>query len=123
MACYLYRPCSATSCIFLYFVFVFFFFFFFFQAEDGIRDLYVTGVQTCALPILTGSPRPAAGRPRHGELGEPRPFFGGRMAQEDRTLGDSPTMKALPSTRVPQASLAPYPRACQIGRASCRERV
>src|SRR5690349_22556171 len=32
--------------------FVFFiFFFFFFQAEDGIRDLYVTGVQTCALPI------------------------------------------------------------------------
>src|SRR5947209_13789603 len=30
------------------------FFFFFFQAEDGIRDIGVTGVQTCALPI---SPR------------------------------------------------------------------
>src|SRR2546427_5119945 len=29
-------------------------FFFFFQAEDGIRDLTVTGVQTCALPILRG---------------------------------------------------------------------
>src|SRR2546430_10175241 len=28
-------------------------FFFFFQAEDGIRDLTVTGVQTCALPILS----------------------------------------------------------------------
>src|SRR5688572_32330328 len=28
-----------------------FVFFFFFQAEDGIRDLTVTGVQTCALPI------------------------------------------------------------------------
>src|SRR5215510_10859800 len=28
-----------------------FFFFFFFQAEDGIRDGHVTGVQTCALPI------------------------------------------------------------------------
>src|SRR5205823_8176354 len=27
-------------------------FFFFFQAEDGIRDKLVTGVQTCALPIL-----------------------------------------------------------------------
>src|SRR2546430_4405934 len=27
--------------------------FFFFQAEDGIRDLTVTGVQTCALPIST----------------------------------------------------------------------
>src|SRR2546422_6450578 len=29
-----------------------FVFFFFFQAEDGIRDVAVTGVQTCALPIL-----------------------------------------------------------------------
>src|SRR5258708_28238652 len=29
-------------------------FFFFFQAEDGIRDDLVTGVQTCALPILCG---------------------------------------------------------------------
>src|SRR2546429_4070365 len=28
-------------------------FFFFFQAEDGIRDVAVTGVQTCALPIST----------------------------------------------------------------------
>src|SRR2546429_3460068 len=28
-------------------------FFFFFQAEDGIRDVAVTGVQTCALPIYT----------------------------------------------------------------------
>src|SRR5690606_40819449 len=27
---------------------------FFFQAEDGIRDFHVTGVQTCALPILGG---------------------------------------------------------------------
>src|SRR2546430_10946312 len=30
--------------------------YFFFQAEDGIRDLTVTGVQTCALPILTIQP-------------------------------------------------------------------
>src|SRR5205809_6793546 len=35
-----------------------FYLFFFFQAEDGIRDVAVTGVQTCALPILVhlGSP-------------------------------------------------------------------
>src|SRR3989338_10984658 len=33
-----------------------FFFFFFIQAEDGIRDGTVTGVQTCALPILVGRP-------------------------------------------------------------------
>ena len=41
--------------IFFFFFCIFFFFFFlsffFFQAEDGIRDIGVTGVQTCALPI------------------------------------------------------------------------
>src|SRR2546422_2795110 len=31
--------------------------FFFFQAEDGIRDVAVTGVQTCALPISRGKGR------------------------------------------------------------------
>src|SRR5437879_6884342 len=36
---------SSLSCLF---------FFFFFQAEDGIRDTSVTGVQTCALPIWGG---------------------------------------------------------------------
>src|SRR2546430_2259745 len=35
--------------------------FFFFQAEDGIRDLTVTGVQTCALPILTQVSDPMSG--------------------------------------------------------------
>ena len=35
----------------VFFCFCFFCFFFFFQAEDGIRDYKVTGVQTCALPI------------------------------------------------------------------------
>src|SRR5437764_14422019 len=40
--------------------------FFFFQAEDGIRDTSVTGVQTCALPIFASSDRsrPARGRRR-----------------------------------------------------------
>src|SRR5689334_23517245 len=41
-------------CFFYFFffcLFAFLFFFFFFQAEDGIRDGTVTGVQTCALPI------------------------------------------------------------------------
>src|SRR5256885_4109971 len=48
--------------------------FFFFQAEDGIRDYKVTGVQTCALPIfgeqllahLAADPRPGPGRPPTG---------------------------------------------------------
>src|SRR5690606_40209695 len=37
--------------------------FFFFQAEDGIRDFHVTGVQTCALPIW--AVRGFSGRPEH----------------------------------------------------------
>src|SRR6266542_6550173 len=45
---------------FVYF-FLYVFFFFFFQAEDGIRDATVTGVQTCALPI---SRRPVKRPPR-----------------------------------------------------------
>src|SRR2546430_14293391 len=39
--------------------FLYIFFFFFFQAEDGIRDLTVTGVQTCALPICCPRPSPS----------------------------------------------------------------
>src|SRR2546427_4862312 len=41
--------------------------FFFFQAEDGIRDLTVTGVQTCALPICA---RPRDGAIRRGPAGQ-----------------------------------------------------
>src|SRR3712207_9019254 len=37
---------------------------FFFQAEDGIRDIGVTGVQTCALPILEEGRPPRDRRPR-----------------------------------------------------------
>src|SRR3712207_4299949 len=48
------------------------FFFFFFQAEDGIRDIGVTGVQTCALPIFTRSS--TAGIP-------PRSFKAPRMVR------------------------------------------
>src|SRR5215471_1705975 len=48
---------------------------FFFQAEDGIRDLYVTGVQTCALPILL-----------LGHVGDSRAYRwrGGRLSQITR---------------------------------------
>src|SRR5690606_40510284 len=46
--------------------------FFFFQAEDGIRDFHVTGVQTCALPILL-SPLHAASASRNRPSSMPRP--------------------------------------------------
>src|SRR3712207_8505023 len=47
---------------------------FFFQAEDGIRDIGVTGVQTCALPIFIATGLPSAGpngpnRPVTGQAG------------------------------------------------------
>src|SRR2546422_7232415 len=41
--------------------------FFFFQAEDGIRDVAVTGVQTCALPIFNLSLDPETAREFHDE--------------------------------------------------------
>src|SRR2546430_5863399 len=51
--------------------------FFFFQAEDGIRDLTVTGVQTCALPILrtTSGRRPSSKR---GGVSSPSATMRGR---------------------------------------------
>src|SRR6266498_4565459 len=65
-------------------------FVFFFQAEDGIRDADVTGVQTCALPILVehvaglSRDRPVVllclGRP---ELVEQRPGWGGAAADAE----------------------------------------
>src|SRR5690606_41153640 len=42
---------SCQLLILCYCMCIIFYFFFFFQAEDGIRDFHVTGVQTCALPI------------------------------------------------------------------------
>src|SRR5690606_40436219 len=43
--------CSSVFTTYVFSFCVHCFFFFFFQAEDGIRDFHVTGVQTCALPI------------------------------------------------------------------------
>src|ERR1017187_10844782 len=50
------------------------FVFFFFQAEDGIRDTSVTGVQTCALPILSPLHAGCAAVPLRDQsrLGDPR---------------------------------------------------
>src|SRR5688500_19820702 len=41
---------------------------FFFQAEDGIRDYKVTGVQTCALPIFSGLPPAVALEQQRGSV-------------------------------------------------------
>src|SRR5947208_5532847 len=89
---------------------------FFFQAEDGIRDDLVTGVQTCALPIFTVGPRPI-----HAYDGVTQSTAGGQTCL-------TPGKPIFVSSD--QVTLASYPAQAmgsyvvlKIGRASCRERV
>src|SRR5690606_39831901 len=91
---------------------------FFFQAEDGIRDFHVTGVQTCALPILIGSEDEYCENCGH-RLGEdppePEPGPEHEPAERDRietALG--------PIAGVTDRGLRHERN--EIGRASCRER-
>src|SRR5256885_13120696 len=88
-------------------------FFFFFQAEDGIRDYKVTGVQTCALPISRYQNK------IQGEIGPPDP-----SAAVVYLEGNFPASSATnpPSVRMEQKRFQFAP-GIQIGRASCRERV
>src|SRR5687767_15305400 len=60
------------------------FFFFFFQAEDGIRDKLVTGVQTCALPIYSPMPIRIRGA-RHGDI-DGRAAVAHRRLQREREV-------------------------------------
>src|SRR5260370_36892060 len=66
-------------------------FFFFFQAEDGIRDSSVTGVQTCALPILLQSSEKFAEAGRDlaehgGKVGEVTLDLGSMMGRKDKVV-------------------------------------
>src|SRR5256885_13611699 len=60
-------------------------FFFFFQAEDGIRDYKVTGVQTCALPIFAAraSRRACAVRPQRPAIKTKSRGFGASQAEAE----------------------------------------
>src|SRR5438270_2297328 len=72
-----------------------FFVFFFFQAEDGIRDLTVTGVQTCALPIWSTTrtdPPKMAGRLGGTPAGHAA-IFGGSVLVVD--LVPQPVIRGL----------------------------
>src|SRR2546430_7558548 len=87
--------------------------FFFFQAEDGIRDLTVTGVQTCALPISRADFLILI-KPQF-ELRRQEIARGGIV--KDQNLHD----EAVRSVREFVESLGLD--CLEIGRASCRERV
>src|SRR5690606_40635930 len=87
--------------------------FFFFQAEDGIRDFHVTGVQTCALPIF-GLAMLVAGWIDGADWS----WLPGWIRGNVRLL---PLLAAL--IFFPLAVVeALWRYAVQIGRASCRER-
>src|SRR5204863_3253937 len=92
------------------------FVFFFFQAEDGIRDLYVTGVQTCALPISWR--RQVPGRRSSGSRGGETPPCAGDAGSRARA---SRRIRAVPSLSA--SGCAWWSSPDEIGRASCRERV
>src|SRR5256886_11990829 len=78
--------CKVASSTVAYFLF-----FFFFQAEDGIRDLTVTGVQTCALPISVADGSALRGAVGRGDL---------RTLGELQAIGDfDPTVQSVQTRR------------------------
>src|SRR5437868_5171200 len=84
---------------------------FFFQAEDGIRDRNVTGVQTCALPIF--------GAPMLAETQGAKDMYG--LIVKLTAVGGKreELIKLLTGAAVDMPGCFSY----EIGRASCRERV
>src|SRR5688572_30923398 len=97
--------------------------FFFFQAEDGIRDLTVTGVQTCALPISPGRGGSKSGRRLQGWYFQaPFSIFTITRARWSRPRWSFSVMLNTPC--APDTSLVCSSASRrEIGRASCRERV
>src|SRR5690606_40882883 len=94
---------------------------FFFQAEDGIRDFHVTGVQTCALPILynsaglhfSGGWRDSPAAMGSAIVGRAGKCDAERQGADARTAADSGTGSPLQAPGDGE----------KIGRASCRESV
>src|SRR2546427_4469492 len=85
----------------------FVFFFFFFQAEDGIRDLTVTGVQTCALPIY---PAQRAAR-RGAELRQADPLVRCAVGGREELPGGGPGVDPPRRARCRRAGAdRPLPR-------------
>src|SRR2546427_5686702 len=93
--------------------------FFFFQAEDGIRDLTVTGFQTCALPIsavlLESSTQ---------ELARQHAYLDALIASTPVAIAVLDNQRSVRSVNPAFETLFGYSAAeVEIGRASCRERV
>src|SRR5258707_10187060 len=102
-----------NDCIVFFVVFTLIFFFFFFQAEDGIRDIGVTGVQTCALPICSTNVIAYPVRANNGAVIGVL-AFGLNLARLQGVFAN---------ISLPEGSIVFLADAKEIGRASCRERV
>src|SRR5256885_6378611 len=87
---------------------------FFFQAEDGIRDYKVTGVQTCALPILDARITARINQAAGGGTDVLAEFFHIRVIVQPKYA-----VEFLGCVRPLDRDM----RGAEIGRASCRERV
>src|SRR5687767_11210379 len=95
-----------------------------YQAEDGIRDKLVTGVQTCALPIFVAADLVVhgAGPARDGaRSGFDRNFL--RAVARVEWHNQGPIRAGTRNAQAPVGFHDDFARAAQIGRASCRERV
>src|SRR5690606_40739493 len=93
---------------------------FFFQAEDGIRDFHVTGVQTCALPISWVATKKSC-RPQMAytaSSNQKRREPSGRCGRF-AVAGGAPR---VPWARVAGAMANTARGTAKIGRAACRER-
>src|SRR5699024_11977319 len=94
-----------------------------FQAEDGIRDRNVTGVQTCALPISLSATSRDSWNTDNCEAIDGSPGSSA-LAKCDQT----PLTRTCPASSARAAACTTLPHTAgstppQIGRASCRERV
>src|SRR2546429_6961206 len=86
---------------------------FFFQAEDGIRDVAVTGVQTCALPISSPSAPAAANN---------NPALKGNYAFTFSGIKGNGTVSISAAVGMFTADGAGNLTSGKIGRGACRER-
>src|SRR5204862_1775333 len=94
---------------------------FFFQAEDGIRYLYVTGVQTCALPISeSGRAGIAIAQIENCQV---CPLRGLPVRAYQSIVWQAALLASIFLLPGPARANAQVRRGGKIGRASCRERA
>src|SRR5688572_32779504 len=97
-----------------------FIFFFFFQAEDGIRDLTVTGVQTCALPISSRNAIRSKWSARKPPARAARPRFRSPSLRRWKRLNGRPSRQ--PSITLRETSLMLPARSASAAKPSTASR-